>query len=236
MPRITVMLGGKVVRKHDFDQDVIIIGRHERADVFIDNPAISRQHARLYYQDGAYVLEDLGSTNGVFLNGRRIKAHFVSDGDEIQISKFTLKYELGLPRRDKSARTYMPELPEGTQPELPGEPTVYVPPDGIRKQHESLRSALRPHIVALSDGQRQRYPLDKRITVFGKDHADIPVKGMFAGGRVAEIVYGPQGFVLRAVGVIPAVRLNGDRVRESTLKNDDLIQIGDLQFTFKDGT
>jgi predicted component of type VI protein secretion system len=52
----------------------ITLGREAINDVVLGDPEISRRHARIFYQDGTYYLEDLGSTNGTFINGRRVHA------------------------------------------------------------------------------------------------------------------------------------------------------------------
>jgi ABC transport system ATP-binding/permease protein len=58
-----------------------------------ENPQISRNHATIQYQvDGTYVLRDLGSTNGTYVNGQRITAHTLRHGDVIQIGPFKLTH------------------------------------------------------------------------------------------------------------------------------------------------
>jgi len=48
------------------------IGRSKRCTIYIDDPYLSKNHARIFLRDGAFYIEDLGSTNGSFLNGRRL--------------------------------------------------------------------------------------------------------------------------------------------------------------------
>lgn len=56
-------------------QDGLIIGRDSRTcDLYMDDPSISRRHARLFYQQGSLWIEDLGSSNGTLSNGRQIKS------------------------------------------------------------------------------------------------------------------------------------------------------------------
>ncbi len=52
--------------------DSLLIGRQEDAAVYLDSLAVSRQHARILCQGGEYFIEDVGSSNGTFVNGRRI--------------------------------------------------------------------------------------------------------------------------------------------------------------------
>ncbi len=66
------------------------IGRRSGSSLVLDGPEVSRDHARLVKERGVYVLEDLGSTNGTFLNGRRIERARLQPGDEIRIGRATL--------------------------------------------------------------------------------------------------------------------------------------------------
>ena len=65
-----------------------LLGREKGVRVWIDDPAVSRHHARIHVAAGRATLEDLGSKNGTYLNGRAIeRATLLSDGDRIQIGR-----------------------------------------------------------------------------------------------------------------------------------------------------
>jgi pSer/pThr/pTyr-binding forkhead associated (FHA) protein len=69
-------------------KQVMILGRDGRHDIVINDPEVSRQHARLLLQPEGYLLEDMGSTNGTFLNGVRLaQPRLLSDGDEIGLGE-----------------------------------------------------------------------------------------------------------------------------------------------------
>jgi hypothetical protein len=71
------------------------IGRSRQCDVVIDDPNVSRQHAEVRPRGGAWVLTDLGSTNGSSLNGRRINhPEVIQPGDEIEIGTSVITFEL----------------------------------------------------------------------------------------------------------------------------------------------
>lgn len=68
-----------------FDEEAVI-GRGERSDIVIDGSFASARHARIYFKEGQYWLDDLASTNGTFLNGTQVKQPIVlADGDRIKI-------------------------------------------------------------------------------------------------------------------------------------------------------
>jgi pSer/pThr/pTyr-binding forkhead associated (FHA) protein len=64
----------------------LLIGRSRGCDLQVPDSDTSRRHAEIYRSDGNYVLRDLGSTNGTFVNGRPVKEHRLEPGDRIQIS------------------------------------------------------------------------------------------------------------------------------------------------------
>jgi hypothetical protein len=72
----------------------VVIGRSRDCDVTLDDPNVSRRHAELRREGGAWVVADLGSTNGVKINGRRVNEHPLAPGDEITLGLERLVYEV----------------------------------------------------------------------------------------------------------------------------------------------
>lgn len=70
----------------------MIIGRGAEADVRISDASVSRRHAKITVVGRAVVLEDLASTNGVTVNGRKVARETLNDGDEIQLGAATVRY------------------------------------------------------------------------------------------------------------------------------------------------
>ena len=77
-------------------QDELTIGRDITNRIVINDAEVSRKHARLTLQSGSYVIEDLGSTNGTFVDGQRlIGPHVLRPGETIMLGeKITLEYEV----------------------------------------------------------------------------------------------------------------------------------------------
>ena len=72
----------------------VLLGRHPRADIRLDSPVVSRRHARLVFTPQGWMLEDLNSTNGTFVNGVRIRRPvLLHRGDLIQIGSYRLIYQ-----------------------------------------------------------------------------------------------------------------------------------------------
>ena len=71
------------------------IGRSRQCDIVLDDPNISRRHAEIRPRGGSWVMSDLGSTNGVCINGRRIEGtEVVRPGDEIELGTSVIRFEL----------------------------------------------------------------------------------------------------------------------------------------------
>ena len=74
--------------------DVVTVGRHPDSDIFLDDITVSRRHVELTHGSTSYLIQDVGSLNGTYLNGERLDEgeSALTNGDEIQIGKFKLLY------------------------------------------------------------------------------------------------------------------------------------------------
>ena len=70
----------------------VTVGRSPQSDLFLDDVTVSRHHARILIDEDGYVIEDLNSLNGTYVNRKRIERHQLFDGDELQIGKFKLSF------------------------------------------------------------------------------------------------------------------------------------------------
>lgn len=76
------------------DRSWLVIGRGRGADVVLAEPTISRAHAAFGHDGEGFFVQDLGSTNGTFVNGAREKRALLKDGDEVQMGKLRLRVTL----------------------------------------------------------------------------------------------------------------------------------------------
>ena len=82
------------------DTDVVTVGRHPDSDIFLDDISVSRRHATFTRTANGYVISDLGSLNGSYINRDRIDTDVIlSGGDEVQIGKYRLIFFSGAPRK-----------------------------------------------------------------------------------------------------------------------------------------
>lgn len=92
MAKLVLNLNGVVQGEYELNQERITIGRKPDNNIQIDNLAVSGKHALIISILDDSFLEDLGSTNGTYVNGKLIKKHALKDGDVISIGKHELKY------------------------------------------------------------------------------------------------------------------------------------------------
>jgi hypothetical protein len=70
--QLLVLQGPRTGQIFDLDRPIVTIGREAGSEIVLEDPQVSRRHARLTLQGASYFVEDLGSTNGSFVNGRRV--------------------------------------------------------------------------------------------------------------------------------------------------------------------
>lgn len=104
---ILFISGPLIGKMYLLDRQETVIGRAEDVDIAIGDARISRHHLKIFFSDEGAVMEDLGSTNGTFVNGERITRKTLQNGDKIHISSNTLfKFALG----DAAERMFQEEM------------------------------------------------------------------------------------------------------------------------------
>jgi hypothetical protein len=95
-PRLIISVGGGDETAYFLSHPVTVIGRAAESDIRLQDSGVSRRHAELRYADGNIELVDLGSTNGVLVNGQQAGRATLRDGDRIDVASTTLIF-----RRDE---------------------------------------------------------------------------------------------------------------------------------------
>nr|WP_238329746.1 FHA domain-containing protein [Ornithinimicrobium humiphilum] len=94
---LIVLRGPNTGARFLLDADEVSSGRHPSSDIFLDDVTVSRRHAVFVRDPEGYVVRDVGSLNGTYVNRQRIDEAVLHQGDEVQIGKFRLVYYLGRP-------------------------------------------------------------------------------------------------------------------------------------------
>jgi pSer/pThr/pTyr-binding forkhead associated (FHA) protein len=74
------------------DRDVTTAGRHPDSEIFLDDVTVSRRHVEFVREDNGFLVRDVGSLNGTYVNREPIDTAILSGGDEVQIGKFRLVF------------------------------------------------------------------------------------------------------------------------------------------------
>jgi pSer/pThr/pTyr-binding forkhead associated (FHA) protein len=90
----------------DFTRPEIVVGRHSSADVRLPLPDVSRRHCRFVFSNGAWQIYDLGSLNGIFVNGLKVDKAVLRDRDGLNIGGFRFVVEI---KADKHADCGSPD-------------------------------------------------------------------------------------------------------------------------------
>jgi pSer/pThr/pTyr-binding forkhead associated (FHA) protein len=91
---VVVRRGPNAGSTYVLDQPSTTAGRHPDSDIFLDDITVSRRHAVFEHRDGAYVLRDVGSLNGTYVNRERVEEQPLRSGDELQIGRYILTFLL----------------------------------------------------------------------------------------------------------------------------------------------
>src|SRR5207244_193761 len=78
---------GSERRNYELSDGEITIGRLPDSDIVVTNSQVSRRHAQITGASGTFMIADLGSTNGTYVNGVRISEHILKDADRIELGK-----------------------------------------------------------------------------------------------------------------------------------------------------
>ncbi|MDD2920800.1 MAG: FHA domain-containing protein [Anaerolineales bacterium] len=74
-------------------RDNSVIGRSRTSGVYVEDPSVSRSHARIRFSNGQWFIQDIGSSSGVYLNGARITASVLRSGDHIRVGSTELQFQ-----------------------------------------------------------------------------------------------------------------------------------------------
>ena len=208
MPRMVVSIDGVVIKEVTFTKERTTVGRRPYNDVVIDNLAVSGEHAVFLMNGDDVEVEDLGSTNGTYVNGKAIKRQPLRNGDTVELGKYKIRFLHEEPGHDyEKTMVFKPGmLPPLAKPATPA-PVV-------------LSAAVR---VMNGPAAGREVALTKVVTTIGKP-----------GVAVASITKRHSGFVLAHVEGGDFPFLNGTRIGVDpiTLKSGDRIALASTEMEF----
>ncbi|MBI2305874.1 MAG: FHA domain-containing protein [Rhodocyclales bacterium] len=224
MAKLVLSSGGNILHQYFIDEAPVGIGRDASNTVHIDHPTVSRQHARIVSVGEDHIIEDLGGSNGTFVNGSRIDRRILQHRDIVDCGAYQLRYlNTRLAAEVELDRTMLiSALPGDVRPAVADDLAASQPIPARRQARVRFPSAT---VRRLSGpGAGQRVPLDRVVATFGRP-----------GHQVVVITRRPHGFFLSPVEGDPAVRIGGRSVTEfpHPLRDGDEIEVDGqfLEFT-----
>jgi hypothetical protein len=110
VPKLIISRDKQVVQEFELGAGRTSIGRHPHNDIVIAHQAVSARHAALDSDADVVMLEDLGSSNGTFVNGQRVERIVLRDGDQITLATYQLDYFANDFAGDTAAEAQAPTL------------------------------------------------------------------------------------------------------------------------------
>lgn len=242
MAKLILKYEASVVREIPLQKALITIGRAPGNDVVIDNPAVSSQHAKLRLQEGGFLLEDLESLNGTFLNNQRIRQSPLKDGDAIMIGKHTLEFQA----ESEAGNPAAGDTDEAGN--LPGAGLTFVLDTKQRREFlakatsiavEGATTANKVGCLLVLKGKtsHKEYILTSNMSVIGKDSgATVHLKHWFSP-RVAAVITRRGDHYEIAPSEAKTTQVNFKTlVSPQELNQGDVIRVGrvHLQFFFRE--
>jgi len=230
MARLILMFNKQVVKEYPLMKDSVTIGRNEENTIQINNLAVSGYHARIDAAGNDFILTDLQSTNGTFINDKRVVSHKLSHGDNIIVGKHVILFvgtgvETGevKPAAPKGDLDKTMMLDTAKQKEL------------LSKQKEATQAtdvSGKIGVISFIEGAEGEVELKKKLTKIGKaDTSEIQLSGFFMPATAATISRRPSGYVITTMG--GKIKVNGEVIKDSVaLKDFDTIEVGKVKFQF----
>ncbi len=215
MPKLILSVDNEIVDTVPIEKELVKIGRRSDNDIYLDNLSISGYHSQIKTVLNDCFLEDMGSTNGTFVNSKVIKKHALKDGDIIEIGNYRIKYVNHLAA--KSANSEF-------------EKTHIMPSKDTQAKNTSIQ--IRPASgkkgkLQILNGKNAgaEVKLNKSLTTVGKPN--VAVVG------ITKRDYGY--FIMRVDGNDKnKITINGEPLENKTrpLENHDLIDVADIKLEF----
>lgn len=189
------------------------VGRRFDCAVVVDDERVSRQHLRLQVRDHRWVLTDLGSANGTFIDGRQVDEAVVTDGLGVHLGRAdgaaTLRFDAtasASPEEEGATATIHPDQPDPVGPKPAGRRTG----PGPRTTRAARIHSLDAHSVSIGRA----------------DDNAVVLNDLEASRHHAVLVRTGDGFRLKDLGSNNGTFLNGARVTEAVVVDGDVIGIG----------
>lgn len=217
-------------------KETITIGRKPSNDIPIDNLSVSGNHARVITILEDSFLEDLGSTNGTYVNGKLVKKHALEDGDKITLGKYQIRYENSSAGSDQDFEQTMIIRPgEAGMPEEAGGKE-------IDRSVQKITAAIASEVAASQNAPVSNKTACLQLLSGANAGKELILKKALTtigqpGVQVAAITRRPQGFFLIHVdggpnNNVPKVAGSPIGSNAHQLNDHDIIEVAGVKMEF----
>lgn len=243
----------QVLKEVSLTQATTTIGRLPDNSVQIDNLAVSGHHAKISWDKDHYVVEDLGSLNGTFVNSERVREKAaLKHGDQLKIGKHLVefKHEGPVPNFAGAVKTG-PSTPKldatmlldtkqarekftGKAADAGAGPLGISRPSWMAQPFATPKDRLGMLNILEGRTDQPKYVLTGKLTMIGKSNmASVRLKGFFAPTTAAQITRRDNRYFLAGAESKAKLRLNGeDVIGQRELSSGDVIEVGKVKAAF----
>ena len=204
---------GQTADRFSFDHGAYVIGRHEECDIVLPSSSVSRQHARIFIDNGRCYVEDLGSANGVVVDGQRvIKQRDLGTASQIRVGEFYLYLEYKRPDRAAHANVLQ---------------TLFISDDSDHNKLVRINDSFAGEEFSLSEVEN---------TIGRTDDNFILLSDASISRHHARIFREGERYTLMDLGSSNGTRLNAKTVSiPQVLTPGDRVHFGNVEFVFVPG-
>ncbi len=251
MAKFIVFYNNELLKTYELDEPVVSIGRLPENTISIANMGVSRRHAKIEEDtDHTYVLTDLNSLNGTYLNGKRIKKVTLHDGDKISIGKYTILYEEGKKNGENEFITSVEPVKPAAREYIGSSDMTYIhrtteprmrpvaDKNALSKENQGAEGGGHHEkdysgAVLIETNKHVVYKIDKKFLTMGSsEEDDIFVSGFMVGDHHISIEVKPEGIAIGTNKLMGRFKINGKPKRYHILQHKDRIEVGKSTFRF----
>ena len=220
MPKVIVSIDGVVIKEVELSKERTMLGRRPYNDIVIDNLAVSGEHAVMHMTEHEVEVEDLGSTNGTYVNGKAIKRQVLRNGDTIEVGKYKIRFLQD--EQDGGYEKTMIFKPGMVPPPLAPRPAAATAPAAAPAAASAAPLSAVIRVLSGAAAGRE-VALTKVVTTIGKP-----------GVAVASITRRHHGFVLAHVEGPDTPMHNGARIGQAPvpLHTGDMLELAGTEMQF----
>ncbi|RME54228.1 MAG: FHA domain-containing protein, partial [Deltaproteobacteria bacterium] len=224
-PFLVVLRGRGTQPRYEVVPPLVTIGRSVTNDIQIPDSEMSRKHAEIVFRDGRFILRDLLSTMGTYVNRKLIQGEVVlHDGDEIAMGGTLLQFVMPRPRETEAP----PAVGDEVHPQLPYEQTrLHTSASAWDVDDQTRVQRVMTLMIEEGPNAGEKFVISAQRTTIGRSIAnDIQIIDQEVSRKHAEILRRDGTFILRDLESTTGTFVNGEPIEEIELQNEDEILIG----------